>query len=102
MIGRLALRKWIMQERSKYADVKYDEDGANRKRLQNAMRTEGLGGLWLSHIGGYLDRAQTFGLDTEKGRQAMGKAIVTMMHCLETAIEIHGPMPEPGKPSGEI
>jgi hypothetical protein len=66
------------------------------------MRTDGLAGPWIDFIGNYLRRAELLGLDTMKGRQALGKYIVTMMHCLETAIEVYGPMPRAGYPSGEI
>ncbi len=101
--ARVALKIWLLQERSRYADIKYAENGENRARLITAMvDTESIPELWDVQIEGYMDRARTFGLETAHGRQAMGKAIVTMMHCLETAIEVHGPMPKPGVPSGEI
>lgn len=96
------VRTWITAERALYADVKYDEDQKNHLRLRMFMAEEGLAPTWLDFIGNYLKRAEMFGLDTPQGRQAMGKTIVTMLHCLETAVEIHGPMPEPGYPSGEI
>lgn len=100
--ARSDLRYWISEERTKYADRKYETRGKNRDALIKAMKTEGMNGIWLVHIQNYIGRANTLGLETLQGRQAMGKAIVTMMHCLETAIEEYGPMPLPGVPSGEI
>ncbi len=100
--SRLALKQWLLQERSRYADVKYDSDGDNRQRLKEAMRDEGYAPTWANFVDNYLKRVEVFGLDTPAGRQAMVKAIVTLMHCLETAIEVHGRMPKPGVPSGEI
>ncbi len=57
---------------------------------------------WADFTGNYLQRAVIFGFDSEKGRQALGKACVTILHTLETAIEIYGDMPKPGVTSGEI
>lgn len=94
------LLNWIKAERENYADQKWS--GENRERLVKAMEDEGFGDIWRDFILNYLKRAELFGLDTLQGRQAMGKAIVTMLHCLETAIEIYGTMPQPGFPSGEI
>lgn len=92
---------WIIAERALYADVKYAEDAANHLRLRTVMANEGLAPTWLDFIGNYLRRAELFGLDTPQGRQAMGKATVTMLHCLETAVDVFGPMPNPGYPSGD-
>ena len=96
------LQDWIVRERAHHADVKYEEGNDNRERLRAAMETEGFakGGDWELFIFNYLSRAQVLGLDTEQGRQQMGKAITTLLHCLETAIEVHGPMPAPGQTSG--
>ena len=93
---------WIEQERDQYADVKYAQDGDNRARLIDAMREEGLGDTWMNFILNYLKRAELLGVQSAQGRQALGKAIVTCMHALETSIEIFGPMPVPGVPSGEV
>jgi hypothetical protein len=103
MSTRQSLLDWIATERALYADVKYAADGPNRAALIADLRDHPhIDGEWDVFIGNYLRRAQLFGVDSLPGRQALGKTIVTLMHCLETAIEAHGPMPVPGVPSGEI
>lgn len=97
---RADLQKWIAVERATYADIKFSDE--NRAFLIDAMRVERLGPIWLGFIGNYLKRAELFGLDTLQGRQALGKTIVTLLHCLETAMDEFGPMPAPGVSSGEI
>lgn len=99
--AREHLQEWIGLERGGYADRKYEEGGANRTKLIQAMETEGFGNTWMDFAGNYIKRAQLFGADTLQGRQAMGKAIVTMMHMLETAVVVHGDMPAPGVSSTE-
>lgn len=98
--AREELQAWIVTERATYADIKFSDE--NRAFLIKAMREEKLGPIWMGFIGNYLKRAELFGLDTLQGRQALGKTIVTLLHCLETAIDEFGPMPAPGVSSGEI
>jgi hypothetical protein len=100
--ARGELKSWIEEERIFYADIKYDYDG--QIPLTQEYKTYGLSdeGQWIVFITNYLRRAQLLGLDNKKGRQAMGKCIVTMMKCLETAIVCDGPMPKAGVPSGVI
>lgn len=98
------LLEWILRERDRYADVKYDENDENHRRLVSDMCNLGISedsDHW-GFITNYLKRAQILGLDTLPGRQALGKTIVTLMHTLERAISVHGAMPQPGFPSGEI
>ena len=89
-MSRMLLRKWIIQER-RYADSKYPDKEKNDDRVSES-------GIewWMDFIPNYLSRAQTLGLETERGRQALGKAITTAMDCLEAAIRVHGPMPPAG------
>ena len=103
--AREHLREWIHVERTTYADVeKFSENHEARQKLIRDMADHGVseGSDWMSFIGNYIKRAQLLGLSTAVGRQAFGKAIVTMMHALETAIDLYGPMPEPGHTSGEL
>ena len=103
MSARDELLEWIATERAFYADVKYAEDGTNREALIADLRYHPhIDGEWDVFIGNYMRRSQLFGVDSLPGRQALGKTIVTLMHCLETAIEVYGPMPAPGVPSGEF
>lgn len=94
---------WISLERIQYADTKYKDGEDNRAKLIEAMKTEGFSedGVWMGFLGNYIRRAQLFGVDTLQGRQALGKAITTAMHCLETAVMVHGDMPLPGVSSSD-
>lgn len=97
------LGRWIEIERDTYANAKkYGEGMPGRVALIESMASEGYNGRWSDYITSYLRRVELFGVDSPQGRQAMGKTITTLMHCLETAILTYGPMPEPGQPSGEI
>jgi hypothetical protein len=93
---------WVHLERSQHANTKYADGLEARNRLIEAMQEGGFHADWERFIESYLDRVRLVGLDTPQGRQAMGKAIVTMMHCLETAVECFGEMPMPGTPSGTV
>lgn len=92
---------WLQQERSKYADVKNAEETPMRDVVRKELSV-GLSDDVLNMPFNYLKRAQLFGVDTPQGRQALGKAVVTLTHYLETIVEYHGGMPEPGHSTGEI
>lgn len=95
---------WIALERSQYALVIYGEDTESRHKLILELQNFGFTGddnAWMAKITGYLKRAELQGLDTLAGRQALGKAITTCMHALETAVQYNGPMPKPGISSSE-
>lgn len=102
--ARAQLRQWIQLERERYADVvKFSEDADIRQALIVEMSNTGqFADRWVDFGLNYVRRAQLLGANTPQGRQAMGKAIVTFMHMLETALATFGNMPEPGHPSGEI
>lgn len=95
------IQEWIAQERAEYASKKYADGESNREELVDAMRDREWE-RWTNFAGNYLKRAELFGFDTPQGRQALGKAIVTLLHTLETACDLFGEMPQPGVPSGEI
>jgi hypothetical protein len=103
MEAREHVRKWIEQERAHYADTKYKDGEPNRAMLIDATETEGFSedGKWMGFLGNYIRRAQLFGIDTLQGRQALGKAIATAMHCLETSVMVYGDMPQPGMSSSD-
>lgn len=97
------VQEWIVVERAAHAGVKYGDDQTQRQALiADLQALPHLDGQWEVFIGNYLRRAQLLGLDSLPGRQAMGKTIVTLMDCLRTAVELYGPMPQAGVPSGEI
>lgn len=96
------VREWVDEERYRYADKgKFAEDSPGRDIIRDAVKD----GDWeraLTFVQQYIKRAEMLGLDTESGRQVMGKVVTSALHILETACEYHGPMPEPGYTSGEI
>lgn len=107
MDGPTQVAKWIQQEREQYAYTrKYARDGQqqsdNRRMIVDAIATGEFGVQLQDFVFNYLKRVQLFGLDTPQGRQALGKAVMTLIDYLETAVDHHGAMPRPGVPSGEI
>lgn len=96
------VQTWIHAERLIYANHKWLYNEENRKTIKAQMADHGIEIEWMNFITNYLKRAELFGVDTLQGRQALGKAAVTILHCLETAVELFGAMPRPGYPSGEI
>lgn len=86
---------WLRKERKLYADVKYpmstvEANGGNLTQED------------IDFVMQYLKRAQLQGLNTPQGRQNLGKAASTLYHFMQGAVICHGPMPEPGYPSGEL
>ena len=100
-VVRHFIGEWVELERRLYADKKYADGESNREELVQAMREQDWA-RWTNFAGNYLKRAELFGFDTLQGRQALGKAIVALLHTLETACDLFGDMPQPGVPSGEI
>ncbi len=92
--------EWLDEEWNEYASVKW-ADPASAQAHRDCVLLFGPT-TWHDWAGNYIKRAVLFGLDTPQGRQALGKAIVTLMHVLETAVEEYGPMPRAGVPSGVI
>ena len=88
--SRTKLRQWIIGERV-YADSKYPIKTIH----ESHMAADGIE-WWEVFLMNYYGRARTLGLDTERGRQALGKMITTAMDCLETAIRVYGELPPPG------
>lgn len=91
---------WLARERRDYAQGKWTPPEA-AKAHRDCVIGEGPT-TWHDWAGNYVKRAAMFGLNTPQGRQALGKAIVTLIHVLETAVEEFGPMRKPGVPSGVI
>lgn len=95
------VRTWIRLEKKRYADKKWGKDEGNRQLKLDGMREPGQA-FWWGYVENYLRRAELLDLSTLAGRQALGKAVITINAMLEMAVEVWGPMPEPGVPSGEI
>lgn len=104
LAARMNVAHWLGAERSQYADIKFGEDTRIRSDMIESMREHGVGipGQWDVFITNQLRRTQLLGVENAVGRQALGKLVVMLTHALETAVEIHGPMPTPGVPSGTV
>lgn len=100
--ARMNVVLWLEMERREYADKKYTVELREEGFVK--MYEEGItqGGYWDIFLSNYYSRAQLFGLDTLNGKQAFGKFIVTCLSALEAAVLTSGPMPVPGKASGDV
>lgn len=88
--------EWLRKERALYAEVKYpvstvEEFGKGTIRQED-----------IDFVNQYLIRARTLGLDTQNGKQALGKALSTLFSYCEGAAYIFGSFPEPGHNSGDL
>lgn len=95
------LNRWIYLERWQYAEHKYN-DKLRLKGVRELATDPHLEEYWWTHVGNYLGRVRTLGLDTLAGRQALGKTIVTLHALAEASMVAFGPFPELGVPSGEL
>jgi len=79
-------------------------DYATTKVTQNPeaddKKTRDTPEYWEDQISMYVHRSIVLGLDTPAGRQAAAKAATTAMCFLESAVRVHGLLPEPGVSSG--
>ena len=91
-IARRRVRVWMKQERP-YADSKWPKEN------EIDVLTGDTAMPWADWIAQYTGRATTLGLDTERGRVALAKAIMTATRVLEEAIVQYGPLPPGGMPS---
>ena len=93
-------KAWFDGE-SQYQDSKWDDVRHTHDQL---MKSQGLqsDGRWYGDINMYLHRANLLGLENANGRQALAKAAMVVIAAVESAVRVHGPLPEPGHTSGEI
>lgn len=112
LAARFHVSEWLMNERIGWADEKYDE-GLREKGVEELRRwaqddesgldeTLGMGLYWATFVENYLQRIALQGLDTQQGKQALGKLIVTLTSLAEAAKVAFGPFPKPGVSSGTI
>ena len=94
----MQLFSWLIRERN-YQLAKF---GVAQDDLHT--RTDGLAdsGWWWRQLMNYFHRARVLGLDTANGRQALAKFTATACGLTESVIRVHGPLPEPGYPSGHV
>lgn len=92
--------EWYVEE-NKYASRKFQDQ---RNGHDEELRRDGLAedAFWFRQIFQYVDRVRLFGLDTPQGKQALCKMVMTALGCVESTIRVHGDLPQPGVPSGEI
>lgn len=57
---------------------------------------------WTMQLDNYYHRAHVLGIDNPNGRQALAKFVATAVGMLAATVQVYGPLPEPGVPSGEI
>jgi hypothetical protein len=76
-----------------YARTKWTDE------MEDAIKDEDEYTDW---VNSYIHRAKVLGLETPAGRQALAKALKTMQGFVESTVRKHGPLPDPGVPSGEI
>lgn len=91
--------EWMRAEHG-YAEAKFAMFAAGRpmpELLEGAAYEQ-----WLGIAHAYLDRARVFGADSPAGRQALAKAARIARHILESAVEVHGPLPPGGATSGDL
>lgn len=91
-IARRRIRIWLRQERP-YADSKWPPD------REIDVLTGDTAMPWANWVSQYLGRATILGLETERGRVALAKAIMTATRVLEEAVARYGPLPPGGTPS---
>lgn len=98
---RTARIHWLVwyQKELDYVDNKFDDqrNGHDTDMLEHGLDEDG---FWRRQIFQYLDRINLFTLELPQGRQALAKMCMTAIGCLESAIRVHGPLPEPGHSSG--
>lgn len=92
---------WLDEERV-YTIEKFgtDKDRFHVEEFKDAA--VGRSTWWEMQLDNYYFRAKVLGLDTPGGRQALAKFVATAVGMLAATIQVYGPLPEPGVPSGEI
>lgn len=88
---------WLLGERS-YQVRKFGTE------LDDRHTVDGLGedAWWWRQLASYFHRARVLGLDNPVGRQALAKFTATAVGLLESAVRVHGELPPPGVPSGDL
>lgn len=88
---------WLVRERA-YQVRKFGTE------LDDQHTREGLDddGWWWRQLTSYYHRARVLGLQTGVGRQALAKFAATACGLLESVVRVHGPLPPPGVPSGQV
>lgn len=102
---RLRVLGWVKRELMLYADKKFNENPQWTGPAADDVHTQagvGADSWWLRQIEQYIGWANTLGLDTLAGRQALFKGFTTYLGLLESVVRVHGAPPLGGYPSGDI
>jgi hypothetical protein len=88
---------WLTAERT-YQLGKFGTD------LDDEHTRQGLhqDGWWWRQLTNYFGRAHVLGVENPSGRQALAKFTATACGLLESVVRVHGDLPAPGVPSGEL
>ncbi|HWL37301.1 MAG TPA: hypothetical protein VNQ77_14050 [Frankiaceae bacterium] len=89
---------WLIRERN-YQLRKFGVAQDDEHTRADGVRQDG---WWWRQLLNYFHRAGVLGLDTPNGRQALAKFTATACGLTESVIRVHGPLPEPGHPSGHV
>ncbi|HEX9991904.1 MAG TPA: DUF4406 domain-containing protein [Acidimicrobiales bacterium] len=92
-----AALRWLVGERA-YQVRKFGT------ATDDAHTAEGLGddGWWWRQLTTYFHRARVLTLANPLGRQALAKFTATAVGLLESVVRVHGELPPPGVPSGDV
>ncbi len=88
---------WLVGERA-YQARKFGTEQDDEHTLEGLDEN----GWWWRQLTSYFHRSRVLTLETLVGRQALAKFVATGCGLLESAIRLHGPLPAPGVPSGEV
>lgn len=89
---------WLIRERN-YQLGKFGVAQDDEHTRDDGLAQEG---WWWRQLMNYYHRAHVLGLDTPNGRQALAKFTATACGLTESVVRVHGPLPEPGYPSGHV
>lgn len=97
-VAKQHVAAWLEAELELYSGPKYPEEETRRAVEGNVEDW----GTVEDRVGMYMRRATILGFDNPRGRQALAKGLRTLLTLTERVVEMHGPLPKPGVPSGEI
>jgi hypothetical protein len=89
---------WLVRERN-YQLAKFGTGRDDANTVESGLSEDG---WWTRQLAMYYHRARLLQLDNVRGRQALAKYVATACGLLESAARVHGPLPEPGVPSGTV
>lgn len=89
---------WLVRERN-YQLAKFGTELDDKHTLEEGLTPNG---WWDHQLSMYFHRARVLGLENINGRQALAKYVATSCGMLESVVRVHGHLPAPAAPSGEL